>query len=329
MSKKLLINILKYTLSLILAIALLYYAFRGIPIEDVIEPFQQANYFWIFISALFGLVSHISRAIRWKMVLKPMGYQPSLYHASLALMVGYFINFIIPRGGEISRCGLIQKLGKVPMDKALGTVVLERLIDILMLLGLMVTLLIVEFQRVNGVLGDLVSKKLGGLENSLIYILVSIGLFIVLLFSIWKNRQRLQEFSFYEKIEGFIKNLLQGLLSIKDVSNPLAFILHSFLIWLMYYLMAYVLLFCFPETSHLSFWFGFMVLIMGAIGMALPVQGGLGTYHWLVSLVFIWHGFAQEKGLILATFMHTSQALVVLVFGGIAFLLSLFLINKN
>lgn len=322
-------KVIKYIIPILISVVLLFYAFQGIHLEQVANQFKRANYFWIFISVCCAILSHLSRAYRWKLLLAPLGYNPSLFKSFLAVMISYFMNLIIPRAGEVTRCGVIQKLEDVPASTAFGTVVLERVIDLSVLLSMMIILLIVEFNRLNQYFLAFLGTKLN-IISSLVYIGIA-GLFFIGigLFLFFKYRSQIIKLPLFKKLQGIFQNILRGILSIKSVRKKPAFIFHTLFIWLMYYMMSYTMFFCFPETSHLSVWFGFILLIMGAIGMATPVQGGVGAYHLLVGSVFTLEGLSNEEGIVMATFIHTVQTVNILFVGGLAFLVSILLINQS
>jgi len=324
-------NIVKYILSLSLAIALMVYAFQGISLQKVWEESKQANFFWVFVSMLFGTLSHLSRAYRWNMLLNPLGYEPTLYKSFLSVMNGYFINLVIPRAGEVSRCGFMQRMEKVPISTSLGTIVLERLIDVLMLLTLIIGLLLVEFNNYASFFADMLSSKVSFVYDLpwTFIIIATIILSVILGILIYNFRSFIQQSMLYVKTRDFLKKLLEGILSIRKVKNKPAFFFHTVFIWLMYYCMAYVLLFSFEKTADLGLWAGYVLLIMGAIGMAAPVQGGFGVYHALVSTLLMTYGLTKEEGVVVATFLHTAQTLLVVVLGGASLIISSIIVQKT
>ena len=327
--KQNLIKILKYSISVLIAGGLLYYAFQGIDTQEVIALFQKADYTWVFVSGILAILSHISRAYRWKYLLEPMGYSMSLWNAFLAVMSGYFMNTIIPRAGEVSRCGIIQKLDNVPADTAFGTVVLERIIDLIMLMLLTTIVFVVEFKNLSQWFYQMFEDKLSSVLG-LGYLILFLGVLgLIALFLAYYFRNYLLQWTWVRKAKGVIQNVIKGVLSIRSVRNKPAFIFHTLFIWLMYYLMAYVLFFSFPETSHLDLWFGVLILFMGAIGMSMPVNGGTGAYHVLVGKIFLLRGLTNDDGTLMATFMHASQTLTILIVGGLATFISAVLISRE
>lgn len=327
--QKFLKNFLSYGLPLGLSVALMWYAFKGIDWGQLQAQFARADYRWIGLMAIFGLLSHASRSHRWQLLLAPLGYRTHFGHAFHTVMSAYFVNLIFPRAGEVSRCGLMQKLDDVPMSVGFGTVVIERLIDLLMLFLLIGILLIVEFEQLSGTLWEIFSSKIPT-QASLLWLLGIALLGFAVLWLIWSRfKQQLLASKLFQKLLAFGKNFWQGIASIRSVRNQPLFIFHTLFIWLMYYCMSYILFFSFPETAQLDLWFGLIVLILGGLGMAAPVQGGIGTYHLLVGGAFTLRGMSQEEGILMATYMHTAQTMLVIFGGGFSFLWSMYLISRK
>lgn len=322
-------GILRYFISILIGVLLLAYLFQGISWESLVSQFQRADYRWFLLSAVFSLLSHLIRAYRWHSLVAPLGYQPKLFHSFLAVMVGYFMNYVIPRAGEITRCGLSSKLDDIPASTAFGTVVLERIVDIVLLLTMTLVLLLVEFENLNQWFYQVVSSKFQ--IGASLWLIAGLALLMGLagLWLLYKYHRKLERYTFYQKVQGMFLNVWEGITSIKSVRNIPAFIFQTLLIWLMYYLTSYALFFCFPETAHLDMWFAYIVLITGAFGMAAPVNGGIGAFHLLVAPVFALRGISDTQGVLMATFMHTSQTIVTLSAGGLAFIISAILIQRK
>jgi uncharacterized protein (TIRG00374 family) len=305
------------------------WAFQKISWKDIAGSFQKANYFWIIFSGFLGLLSHWVRAYRWNLLLKTMGYQPTLMQSFWAVMSGYFMNFLFIRAGEITRCGTLERTANVPLDKSFGTVLLERMIDLLMTGILLLILLLVELQHFRKVIMDFFGIRL---RTLLPLFLGSVFLGIIFLGFLWyayKKRDKIRHWKIYQKFRQIARNILTGITSIRNVPQQLQFWGNTLLIWFLYYLMGYVLFFCFEETNNLDAWFGFILLVTGTIGMSAPVQGGFGAYHLLVGNIFALRNLSAEQGLVLATFMHTVQTAFLLVFGSLALLIVSRKIIKN
>ncbi|MFN8354767.1 MAG: lysylphosphatidylglycerol synthase transmembrane domain-containing protein [Spirosomataceae bacterium] len=328
MSKK----IIRYSISLVVAGSLMWWVFKDIDLAAMFEQFKKADYRWIIVSALLAMVAHWSRAYRWCMLMEPMGYKPSVFHATLAVWVGYFANFILPRMGEVTRCGSLQQTDGIPFEKSFGTVVAERIFDVITLLVLIALNFLLEFDRLSEFFLSFFGDKLQGSANKGSLLLLAGGGLVLLVVVGWFVYQRFQQQILanpvVQKIVGFLQGLLDGLLSIRKLRRPWLFIFHSVLIWTMYYFMSFVLFWSIPETAHLSMLAGLTVLVVGAIGTAAPTQGGIGAYHVLVGNVMVLYGLTKEAGITLATFIHGSQMVTILFVGAVSFLITLFVRRK-
>ncbi len=323
-------NLLKFGVSLGLAALLLWYVLKGIDLNILWENVKNANYFWVVIAGLIALVAHWSRAYRWKLMLQPMGYDPSAFRSTIAVLIGYVTNLVLPRAGEFARSASLQDLEKVPFEKSFGAVVAERLIDVFVLLFLIVLNLSLEFTRLKDFFFDLIGDKV---SNPSLLIGGLVGVTIVFgLFFLWvrKNDQKLQRFGFYAKIKKLVTGLWEGFTSVRNLKNPKAFIAHTLLIWTMYYLMTWFLCFSMPQTAELGPLAGLTMLVMGTIGMAAPTVGGIGSYHFLVGKIVALYGLNAQDGITLATFMHTMQGIIfVIIFGLTALAISFFIRKKD
>jgi uncharacterized membrane protein YbhN (UPF0104 family) len=264
------------------------------------------------------------------MLIEPLGFKPSLSNTSAALMIGYLANLAVPRLGEVTRCGTLNRSEKVPFDSLIGTVIIERIVDVLSLLACMVIVSITEFKRLGNFLIDNIYNPIAQKFFSAIHSpLVITVLFLLLVFLAWYFfRKNSNKGNFSAKIAGIIRSIFNGIDTIRKLKNPLAFLFHSILIWVMYFFMSYSCFFALKDTSVLDWHAGLFVLVAGGMGMSAPVQGGLGTYHFLVSEGLMLYGIPKSTSLTFATLMHTSQTLIVIILGSFAFLY-LFLKRRN
>ncbi|CAN5412738.1 lysylphosphatidylglycerol synthase transmembrane domain-containing protein [soil metagenome] len=327
-----LLSILKYIFLLAIAFGLLFLAFKGVDVNKTIEEISHANVFWLLASVFVSLVAFFSRAYRWNLLIEPLGYKPKFTSTMYSLMVGYLANLAVPRLGEVSRCGSLSKAEKIPFNSLLGTVIVERLIDVISLLICLLLTAIIEYDRLGNFLMDTIFSPIREkvnlyMQSALFVTVVLVALIVLISVIVWfirKSRQAEGE----SKLVTLIKGLVDGLLSIGQLKRPWVFLFQSVLIWVMYFFMAYLAFFALPMTSSLTWSAGMFILVVGGLGMSAPVQGGIGAYHLLVSQGLILYGLTQEDGLAFATLLHTSQLLLVIVLGGVSFLM-LFLANKN
>ena len=319
-------SILKYILLLSLTFILLFFAFRGIDVKKIIQGVFEANIFWVTLSCLISVAAFISRAYRWNLLIEPLGYSPSLRNSTAALMIGYLANLAFPRLGEVSRCGVLSKAESVPFNKLLGTVIVERVIDVISLLVCLLLAAFIEYKRLGNFFNEKIIAPLFGKTSQLIQsplaLTVIIVLFLVMVIGfvlIYKNAKKKKDESWLIKI---IKGFIDGLRSVAKLKRPWVFIFHSVLIWFLYFLGVYVCLFALPSTSGLGVNAALFLLVAGGFGMSAPVQGGIGAYHFLVSQGLMLYGLSQSEGLTFATMIHSLQILLIIVMA----LVSLFLL---
>jgi glycosyltransferase 2 family protein len=287
---------------------------------------NDVNYFWVWVSLFLGVLSHISRAIRWNLLIEPMGSKPGLLNTFLSVMVGYIMNLVIPRMGEISRCGVLARYENISFARLIGTVVTERIIDILMLLLFTLIVAVSQF----GYILSFLQKNPEIRQNavSMISSPYLIAALVILILSVILLRKKIRATKLFKKAEISLIHLKEGLISFKYVRKKGALIFHSFFIWTMYYLMMYVAFFAFGFTSHLSPFAGLTTFVMGSFGMLAPVQGGLGTWHFMVKESLSLYGVSNENGIIFAFVAHTTMTLMVIVLGLLS-LMALPFVNRK
>ncbi|MDT0553666.1 lysylphosphatidylglycerol synthase transmembrane domain-containing protein [Urechidicola vernalis] len=283
--------------------------------EAILNSFKSANYWWVFLSLFLGILSHLSRAYRWRFMIEPLGYKPKYSNLVFTVLIAYLVNLTIPRAGEFARASAIKKYEGIPFDNALGTIVSERIADVLMLLTIVGIAFFVQADF-------LFNSGLINPKQSIISLTIAgvIGLIAIALI-------RKSSHPFAIKIKTFLLGLLDGIKSILKMKNKWAFIFHTIFIWLMYVLMFYVVTFALPETSNLPFGAIIVGFVVGGLSMAIT-NGGLGVYPIFVASAFILYGVEENPAKAFGWIMWTAQTLMVLVFGGLSFLL-LPLINKE
>ncbi len=323
-------KVLQYIISLAIAGGLLWFVFKDIDLNALWEKIKQADYKWVGLSALLALVAHWSRAYRWALMLQPLGYNPSVFRTTLAVLVGYLANLVFPRAGEFARCGTLKNLEDIPFEKSFGAVVAERVTDVLVLLALILLNLLLEFDRLSTFFFNFFGDKF---KNPVLLLGLGIALLVLayvayLLFK--RNKERIAQLPLYQKVSKVIEGLASGFLSVRNLKNPMAFVFHTVFIWTLYYITTYVLCFALPETASISPIAALTIFVMGSIGMAAPTQGGIGSYHFLVGSIVVLYGLSEQDGITLATFLHAMQGLFfVVVFGVVSFLITLILPKKK
>lgn len=280
--------------------------------------FQKANYSYIYLSLFIAIIGHWSRAYRWRFALNHLGYSPRFRNNFMAVLVSYFVNLTVPRSGEISRAALIKKYENIPFDKAFGTIVAERIVDLLIFLLFVIIGFISQFDKLyNFLLSKHVSFQsiivfgIFGLVMSIVFILVWIY----------------AEWNIILKLKTKLAGLIEGMNSILEMKNKWMYLFHSFFIWFTYLLMFYVTIFALNETSNI----GFDIVIMGFIFGSLAIgfsNGGLGAYPFSIALIFSLYGISNDVGTAFGWLVWTSQT-VLTIFSGILSFLLLPILNRS
>jgi hypothetical protein len=265
---------------------------------------------WVFLSVFCGILSHLSRAYRWKYLLEPLGYKPRLANSFMAVMGGYLANLGVPRSGEVLRGATISTYENVPFDKAFGTIVSERIADLAMVL------LITTF-------GFLIQTEnlINYFENNNINPFLSMGILLVLIIIgvIFLNLVRRSNHPLMIKIRDFARGLLEGMRSIVRMKKKKEFLFHTLFIWTMYLLMFYVIKYAIPETNSLSL-AGFMAAFIAGSFAITTTNGGIGVYPIAMGAVLLLFGINQQAGEAFGWIMWGSQTLMVVILGGLSFL---------
>jgi len=325
--KKQVINTVKYLLFFAAGVIIFWLIYKDLDIDMLKSVLKNdLNFIWVWISLIIGILSHISRSVRWNYLIEPMGIKPGLKNTFMAVMFGYLMNLVFPRMGEISRCGALAKYEKISFMKLVGTVVTERIIDVIVLLLFTLIALVSQFGRIVQLFRNNPEMKENAVRMVTSPYLIAIILFIIV--SVLIFRKRIARSRLYKKARTFLGHLREGLLSVRYVKRKKAFIFYSFLIWFLYFLMLYCSFFAFDFTSGLSPFAALTTFVMGSFGMLAPVQGGLGTWHFMTKESLALYGIANENGIIFAFVAHFVNTLLIIILGLISMFL-LPLVNRN
>jgi glycosyltransferase 2 family protein len=294
---------------------------------EIINSFKNANYFWILLAICCGVLSHILRSIRWRRLLSPMGYHPKIKNMFLATMIGYFANYAIPRLGEVSRCGVLNRTDKIPINKGLGTVVTERAFDLLIFIIIFIVTVFIEKDRIGSYLDTNIYPKLNDKfaflsSGGLLYIIVGFGLVVFILYFVL--RKRLRKNKFFQKLEEIGEGFLHGIRSLFKMKKPWLFLLETVGIWGLYFLMTYLCFFSMEDTSSLGIDAGLATLVIGSLGI-MVTPGGIGLFPILVQETLKLYTVAKISGLAMGWIIWTSQTVMIIVLGAIA----LFVVSFN
>lgn len=303
-------------LPIALGVFLIWYSISKLTpsdIQSIKTSFKTANYIWVLVSLLLGALSHLSRAYRWKFLLEPLGYKPRFANSIMAVLIAYLLNLFIPRSGEIARAASVKKYENIPFEKAIGTIVAERVADVIMLL----IIIGVAFSLQTELIGSYIFKNSEG-SNVYSKLFMFIGLPLIGLGLYWyfKNSKNL----IIIKIISFISGLIEGVISILKMRKKWEFIFHTLFIWLMYVLMFYSVTFALPETTNLPFGAIIVGFVLGSLSMALT-NGGLGTYPVFVAGALVLYKIEMNPALAFGWIMWTAQTIMIVLFGGLSFLM--------
>lgn len=306
---------------------MLWFSLRSI---TVAEGENKAEFLWrawlnsdklyLLLVVVALMVSHVLRAERWRMLLRPTNHHITLQSGFLSLMSGYLINLVVPRGGEVSRCYNLYKLEKTPVEVSFGTVVVERIVDVIFLAFFIALSFFAEWKKLKTFIDSLPVASSQSFIISpwmLLIVLLIAGLFVSIYF-LRKN----------EKLKKLIAGFSQGLLSIFRLKNKGIFIFYSFLIWSLYLLMSLFVLKAFDETASLGFSAVLTLFAVGAIAMAMPLPGGAGSYHALVPLALVsLYGIDKSAAVAFVFIFHGWQTVITIVAGLISLLISYWIIR--
>lgn len=332
-------------ISLAIAAFFMWFALKGMEFKKIAGYFAKANYIWVFAAIIFGILAYWFRAVRWNLLLEPMGYTISTSNSFWTISFGYLMNLTIPRSGELARSTALYGVEKVPVDKSFGTIILERVIDLVCMMVFFGLTLIFKYRAIVSFYQYVTVEKqknvkfepnfferflmdfgVKNIYNFYFYLKITIGvliLFFVIYLFITKK----------EKFINFLKGILAGLTSIFKMKQKVKFILLSLGIWVSYYFAAYLVCFALPETSNFTFADGFFIIVVGTLGMMVPASGGIGAFHLALKFgimaLFVSMGKNPEEGgevgLSYAFISHTMQLVIMVVMG----IISIPILAKN
>ena len=308
-------------------------------LQKLLSDFAQTKVFWLAMVCLCFLASVMSRALRWKMLIEPLGYQIKTFNSFFSIMIGYLVNLAIPRAGELARPATLNQYEKVPLDKLVGTIVIDRAFDMIMLLGVLCLTLLLQFDNLYYFLTGKIVPKATCVNTTVatvttptpwLNIFLGFIITIILLLSIilWRKKQ-IKASKFYQKIKALSSNFWQGILTIKNLKRPYLFLFHSVFIWFMYFIMTYVCFFAYEPTSHLGLSAALLAFVFGSFGILIPSPGGMGTYQLAVMTALIIYGIEATNAFAFANIIFfTINIFCNLVFGILAYIV-MPLYNKN
>ena len=300
---------IKIGIPLLLAIFFGWYTFSKLPVEEFIPYFKNANYSWITLGVFCGILSHLSRAYRWKFMLEPLGYKPKLPNSIMAVFIAYLANFGIPRSGEVLRAAVFTNYEDVPFEKGFGTIVAERIADMLVMVGIISITLFLEFEFIVQFFQEKFNPKT--------ITIGAIGLLILgVVFLVFIRRSKLK---IAIKIKEFVNGLIEGILSIFKMKKKWAFIFHTLFIWAMYLLMFYFTSFAIEDLLGIPF----AAILIGFIAASFTIaatNGGIFVYPLAIGAAFSLFAIPETPSIAFGWIVWTSQTLLIIFIGSLSFL---------
>lgn len=321
-------DILKVVLPLLLAAAILWWMYRGFKWDEMWTVLQtDMSWTWMLLSFPFGISAQVFRALRWRQALAPLGDRPRLSTCIHAVFLSYFSSLIVPRVGEILRCGVLNRYEGTNLSHSVGTVVTERVVDMSMvLLFSLITVLtqIPVFMRFFRSTGVSMSGFLQAFSASG-YLVTGLCLILILLLIVFL----LHRLNLFSHTKGALNGLMEGLLSVRHLKSPVLFLVNTVGIWLSYYLHFYVTFYCFSFTENLGAVAALVAFVVGCFAVLVPTPNGAGPWHFAVKTVLVLYGVNAVSGALFALVVHTTQTLLIVVLGLYALLALAFTKRRN
>lgn len=311
-------KVIEYLLLLALAGVLLYFSFKGVRWSDFVEGLSSCNFYWIACSMTIGITGFIIRALRWQLLLKPLDSGITLKQSYNGVAIAYLTNFAVPRAGEIARCAVVARDKRITFEGALGTVVVERSIDLVCLIFWTAITMLIKWDMFGGFIrNELIEPFASKFTPGMLLIL---SVILLLLFTgcciIYRLRKRAGKNKLIAKLAKIAKGLVQGLKVLINMKEKWLFLLYTLLLWGTYWATSFTTICAFPSVSSLNAADALFLMIVGSLGWVVPVQGGLGAFHFIVSLALASvYAVPQTTGVIFATISHESQALAMIICG--------------
>ena len=329
-------NIIRFTIFLGIGIFFIWIFLRNLTAQqkqEIINSMGNANYWWIAMAIPLGILSHFLRAMRWKMLIVTMGYKPRNSNMFFAVMIGYFANLALPRLGEVSRCTVLTKYENVPFQKSFGTVITERVLDMMVFILLFFLNLALQAERLSGYIDENIYKPIQAklhlsydLSGAFSIIMLAFIVIFGLIFLVF--RKKISENKIYIKIKNMAIGFVEGMKSLVKVRNQWLFFFYTISIWVLYLLMAYIVFFSIPGSRGLGLDAGLAVLVFGSIGI-MVVQGGIGIYPAIVAETLVLYGVVSVQGYALGWLIWTSQNVTIVLVGIISLILLPVLNNRK
>ncbi len=312
-----------YVAFLALGVALLWFSFRNIDLAQLWTDIKGANYTWMLLSLVCLAVSLFFRALRWNIQIEALGYKTRASSTYGAVLIAYLANCIFPRLGEVARCGVLKRKENIPFDKTFGSVISERIIDLLVLFGLAFLVIVFQWKLLGSLITSwmvpLLNKLINNVLLGIVVVLAGIACIVLLIKIIKRNK----------KIASLWHGFIDGIKSVVTMRKKWRFVLYTLGVWGFYVIMTWLPFYMLPETSHLGLVEAITLLGIATLGVVAPVPGGIGTYHFIaITLLSGFYGISEQVAGSFAAINHGSQMIFYLITGIIAYVV-MFFIDKR
>ncbi|MBO7487360.1 MAG: flippase-like domain-containing protein [Bacteroidales bacterium] len=323
-------SILKYSAVSVLTLVLLYLAFRGMDWNAFVDGLRSCNYWWILAAMAAGVFGTVLRGLRWRLLLLPIDSRVRRVDCCNAYAVCYLSNIAVLRSGELVRCGMIADSSKVPFKDSLGSVMVERVWDILVSALMLIAMFFLT--PFGGFMVEhLWNPFVASFTTKTLFLIIGLVVLLVLAtLPIIRYMERIRRSRIGGKVIDFIKGMFNGVKAAFKMKHGFLFIFYTFLVQLLYWLEVVFVIQAFPAVSHLTGMDALFIMMLGLVGWAIPVQGGFGAYHVIVSMALVpIYGIDQQTSLVFATISHEAQIVQMIVFGLAALAFTVYLRNRR
>ncbi len=327
-------NTLTYIVFLLLGILLLWLCFRKIDFTQVVGYIKTAKYSWMLLSLACLGISLFFRALRWNILIESLGYKTRVSTTYESVLIAYLANAVFPRLGEVTRCGTLTKKENIPFDKSFGTVISERVVDLVVLFALAILVVLFQWNLLGSLVTSWFNPLIEMLKNNAMLGAVAIAaivvLFAIVIFVFKKKQSIIKENKLYQKVVSLCKGFLDGIKTIFTMKKKGLFILYTLLIWGFYVVMTWLPFYMLTETSHLGLTEAITLLGLATLGFVAPVPGGMGVYHFIgILLLNGFYGISESAAVSFVTINHTSQMIFYLVTGCVAYAVMFFIDRRK
>lgn len=317
---------LRIVVFLLVGFLLLWLVLRHQDLHEVSSILKRADLKWAVLSLIAAVLSNVFRSWRWIMLIRPLGFQPKFANVFGGLMIGYLANLAGLRLGEISRCAVLRQYENIPVSKSFGTVVAERVVDMICIFILLFVVLMFEFGKLSGFANENIFNPMGRkiqqlLSQGTLFYVILFLIAAALIGIIYAALRWLRDSRHFERVRNIVRGFRDGLRSIGSLHHKGWFVFHTMMIWFMYFVMTYVCFFSFSETSGLGMMAGLSVMVMGGFGFVAPVPGGLGAFEFMVTGTLLTFGMDMTTGNAFSLYLHALQVLGIMLLSAISFIM--------